>query len=55
LGKDREVIEIFNKAIEIDKNGGEAWYGKGVALQNLHRESEAESAFTKAKELGCKF
>jgi tetratricopeptide (TPR) repeat protein len=33
----------------------EAWYGKGIGLQKLHRDSEAESAFTKAKELGCKY
>jgi Flp pilus assembly protein TadD len=55
LGKNDEAIRDFDKAIEINKNDGEAWYGKGIGLQRLHRDSEAESALIKAKDLGCKF
>jgi len=40
------------KPIELDRKSGEAWEGKGDALKELHRDTEANQAFAKAKELG---
>jgi Flp pilus assembly protein TadD len=42
----------FDKAVEINPQLAEAWNCKGIALKALGRNSEADSAFAKAKELG---
>ncbi len=52
LGKDDEALKAFEKAIEIDPNYAKAWCNKGTDLGHLGRNTEADAAFTKAKELG---
>jgi len=52
MGNYNEAIESFDKAIELDRKSIEAWEGKGEALKALHRDTEANQAFAKAKELG---
>jgi Flp pilus assembly protein TadD len=51
-GKYEEAIGAFNRAIDINPKYVEAWYNKGVALEKLGRNDEANVAFAKAKELG---
>jgi len=46
-----EAIKCYDEAIKLNPQYAKAWYNKGVILQALHRNSEAESAFKKAKEL----
>jgi hypothetical protein len=38
--------------IELDRKSVEAWDGKGEALKALYKDTEANQAFAKAKELG---
>jgi tetratricopeptide (TPR) repeat protein len=48
----------FNKStrtfefVKINPQLANAWHNKGLSLKALHRDTEAEVAFTKAKELG---
>ena len=46
------AIRYYNEAIKQDPKDRYAWYSKGNALRMLHRNSEAEAAYTKARELG---
>jgi len=52
LGRYEEALEYCSKALEIDPSFGAAWYNKGVALEALRRNAEAEFAFARASELG---
>lgn len=47
-----EAIQYFDKAIDQDPRYAYALVGKGDALRNLGRTTEANEAFTKARELG---
>src|SRR5271157_2190411 len=47
-----KAIEVFDEAISIDRNYGDAWYNKGLALQRLNRTTAANDAFVQAEELG---
>ena len=51
-GKTDEALNASDKVIELDPKFASAWYSKGTALKTLGRNSEAEDAFAKAKELG---
>jgi Flp pilus assembly protein TadD len=51
LGKYDEAVKAFEKSIEIGPTNGHAWIAKGKILTELCRTSEANDAFTKAKEL----
>ena len=42
----------YDEAIRLDPNDVAAWYNKGVALDALGKTTEANAAFTEAKELG---
>jgi len=68
LGKYEEAIRAYDKAIEISAQmdappeptsgkhinpSGQMWNAKGLALQALGRNTEAQAAFAKAKELGA--
>jgi Flp pilus assembly protein TadD len=37
LNKYDEAITAYDKAIEINPNDSDAWYNKGVALDNLNK------------------
>ena len=50
-GKYQEAIEHFDKAIELDPNYVDAWYNKGVVLDNLGEHEEAIECYDKALEL----
>lgn len=47
-----KAIEAFDKAIEIYPEFSPAWQGKGEAFKAIGKNTEAEAAFTKARELG---
>ena len=53
-GKYDEAIRACDIAIEQDPKYEEAWYYKGIALKKINLITEAEIAFSKAKELGYK-
>ena len=46
------AIRYYDEAIKKDSKDKYAWYNKADALRMLHRNSEAESAYAKARELG---
>jgi tetratricopeptide (TPR) repeat protein len=46
------AIKCYDDAIRLDPSYAAAWYNKGEALRKLHRNSEADAALAKAKELG---
>jgi len=48
------VLEAFKKAIEVDPEYSPGQYNKDTALEALGRTTEADAAFSKAKELGYK-
>jgi tetratricopeptide (TPR) repeat protein len=52
--KYEEAIKCFEAAIVLDPKYAEAWHNKGEALKSLGRTTEADAAFSKAKELGYK-
>ncbi|MCK9566752.1 MAG: tetratricopeptide repeat protein [Methanothrix sp.] len=52
LGKYDDALKYYERALQIDPTDGYAWYAKGEALKSLGRNSEADAAFVKAKELG---
>src|SRR5271157_4926196 len=54
LGKYNEVIQAFDKAIQLKPDDADAWYNNGIALKALGRTTESNAAFAKAKELGYK-
>jgi tetratricopeptide (TPR) repeat protein len=43
------AIKYYNKAIELDPDYVLAWCNKGNALKALHRDTEAERAFARAR------
>lgn len=46
------ALEFANKAIMLDRNCGNAYYLKSVALSNIGRKLEAEKVYAKAVQLG---
>ena len=46
------AIRYYDEAIKQDPKNKYAWYDKADALRMLHRNSEAETAYSKARELG---
>ena len=55
LGKYDEAVSAYDKAIELfpsEQMTGSSWYKKCVALKAQGKQSEADAAFAKAKELG---
>jgi Flp pilus assembly protein TadD len=51
-GKYDEAVKAYDEAIRLDPNYAKAWYNKGVAIEALGKTTEANAAFTNAKELG---
>lgn len=47
-GKYNEALKAYDKAIELKPDYVEAWYNKGVVLDNLGRHDEALKAYDKA-------
>ena len=55
LGQHQRAVEDFNVAIRLDPQYAWAYYGRGVAYDNLGQKGAQELAdrdFAKAKELG---
>jgi len=46
------AVKYYDSAIKVDPEDEYAWYNKANALRMLHRNSEAEAAYKKARELG---
>jgi tetratricopeptide (TPR) repeat protein len=46
------AIRYYDEALKKDSKDKNAWYNKADALRMLHRNSEAEAAYAKARELG---
>ena len=51
-GEYAAAIKYYDAAIKRDPKDEYAWHNKGMALRMLHRNSEADAAFTTARELG---
>ena len=51
-GKYNEAIECFDEETKIDPQNVIAWYFESLSLRELHRDTDADAAFAKAKELG---
>ena len=51
-GKYNEAIECFDEETKIDPQDVIAWYFESLSLRELHRDTDADAAFAKAKELG---
>lgn len=51
MGKHREAITSYDKALEIEPKNRQVWICKGTALTKLHKWDDAEKCFDKAKEL----
>jgi Flp pilus assembly protein TadD len=49
-----DAIKSYDETMKLDPNDAETRISKGNALKTLGRTNEANSAFTKAKELGYK-
>ena len=47
-----EAVKAYDKVIELNPADAKTWNEKGVALQALGKNAEADAAFSKAKELG---
>ncbi len=52
LGRYEDALAAYEKATVVDPAFPRPWYKKGQALKALGRESEADDAFTKAREMG---
>jgi len=44
-GQSQKALQMYDRAIELDRNQSEAYFSKGVLLVNLKRLDEAERAF----------
>ena len=51
LGCLEQAITAYNKAIEIEPDYYQAYYNKGIALEELGRKKEAQKAFEKANKI----
>lgn len=51
-GKKDEALDALDTAIELNPKHADAWHDKGMILEVLGRNSEADTAYAKAKELG---
>jgi len=49
-----EAIQAYDKAIELDPKLADAWMNKSEVFKSLGKNTEADTAFAKAKELGYK-
>ena len=47
MGKYKEAIECFSRALEIDPENAEAWYNKGNTLYNMEKYKEAIECYDK--------
>ena len=54
LKKYEEAIECYEKALEIDPNDGNAWFFKGLALENFEKYDEAIACYERALEIDPK-
>ncbi len=52
-GQDKydEAMKCFDEAIRLNPNNAMVWRQKGVALYKMGRDTEAEAAYVRAKEL----
>jgi Flp pilus assembly protein TadD len=48
----RGDILAYGEAIRLDPQYAEAWYNKGAALEALGRDTDASTAFARAKGMG---
>lgn len=51
-GKYDEAMQVYDDAISLDPSYGSAWHNRGLALEALDRNTEANESYAKAKELG---
>jgi Flp pilus assembly protein TadD len=52
LKKYNDAIEAFDRALQINPKDSLTWQNKGHNLKALGRNTDADAAFAKAKELG---
>ncbi len=51
LKRFEESLETYEKALELDPQAADSWFGKAICLSFLGREEEAEEAYKKAVEI----
>ena len=54
-GEYAKAIQYYDKALEMDSKNVDAWYNKGVALDNLGKYKEAIQSYDKALEIDRKY
>ena len=54
LGNDKEAVECYEKALEINPMDKEIWIDKGMALSNLKKDEEALQSFNRALKIDPK-
>lgn len=55
LGRNEDALDYINRSIELDPSDSILWIHKGDVLKTMGRESEAQSAYAKAKELPAQY
>jgi tetratricopeptide (TPR) repeat protein len=55
LGRSEDALQAYDMAIGLNPEKGGLWYSKGGVLKTLGRDSEADAAFARAKDLGYQF
>jgi len=54
IGKSKEAIECYNKALEINPRFADAWNNKGAALDDIGKSKEAIECYNKALDINPK-
>jgi Flp pilus assembly protein TadD len=49
LNKIRKALEMIDKSLKLDPGDSDAWYQKGICLQQLGEGDEASACFQKAE------
>jgi len=52
LGRYRDALVQLEIALRLDPDFAEAYYHKGVALEQFGQKTEAQQAYARAKQLG---
>lgn len=51
MGRFQEVLDLTDRALQVDPNCMETWFNRGIALDKLGRLIEAEKAYGRAVEI----
>jgi Flp pilus assembly protein TadD len=51
LGRHRDALDAYDRALALDPQQPEVWHGKGITLRGLGRHAEAATAYAQAEAL----